>query len=261
MILSNSVKLRLAHGFNHIALLVGVFSFDTQWWMWGIALLVWNFIGTIGISIGFHRLLSHRSFFPPKWFVYASSFVGCLATGGSPLSWVGSHRMHHAHPDKESDPHSPVVKGRTRIYFHLWGKVNIPRRMLRDLLQSKYQKFLHRHYFLILAIWATALYLIHPLVGLFVYSVPAVIAFHSFGLINTLCHGFGYRNFQTADSSSNNWFVNLWTCGEGWHNNHHYRPSSYRIGVNKYEFDISARVIELLGLAKTSTKVPKVTNG
>ncbi len=243
---SNSNKLRIVHLLNHLALAYGLVA--GEWWMWLAAFFVWNLIGSFGISIGYHRLLSHKSFRTSLWLTNLFSFIGCLATGGSPLSWVGSHRLHHASPDGKLDPHSPIQKGYLPIYLHFWGNVIIPRRHIRDLLKSPFQRFLHRHYFKILVLWAALLYLWDPLIGVFVYSVPAVFAFHAFGMINTLCHKFGYRNFEVKDTSTNNWFVNIWTCGEGWHNNHHKNPSSYRIGLKRYEFDLSAFLIEALRL-------------
>jgi stearoyl-CoA desaturase (delta-9 desaturase) len=248
----NSTKLRCFHVFNHAMRFYGFFI--GEWWMWPISFLIWNFIGTFGISIGFHRLLSHRSFKAKKWFKYFSSLIGCLATGGAPLSWVGAHRLHHSSPDGNDDPHSPIVKGYFNVYFHAWGKTIIPRKYIRDLIKSNYHKFLYRYYFLMLFFWAMALYAIDIRLGVFGYSVPAVMAFHVFGLINTCCHRYGYRTHNVSDSSTNNFWVNLVSCGEGWHNNHHKFPASHRIGLERGEFDISAFVIEKLGRAEKGSK-------
>ena len=246
--ISNSKKLRILHLVNHVALIYGIFY--GAWWMWLVSLVAWNFIGSIGISIGFHRLLSHQSFKSSCFFEKFASLIGCFATGGSTIAWVGSHRLHHMGSDQGTDPHSPSQKGFLRVYLHLWGKVYIPRKLVRDLLKSRFHCFLHRYYFHIVVSVAFTLYLIDPFIGIFVYSIPSVIAFHAFGLINTLCHSLGDRNYDTNDSSTNNWFVNLWTCGEGWHNNHHRYPSSYRIGLRPHEVDLSAFIIELFRLDK-----------
>lgn len=229
-----------------------------SWWMWILSFLIWNIIGSIGISIGYHRLLSHKSFHASDFFIKLSSLVGCLATGGAPLSWVGAHRLHHLEPDGKKDPHSPIKKGFFNVYFHLWGKVYIPRKLVQDLLKSDFQKFLYKKYFLILSLWVALLYLIDPLVGVFVYSVPAALAFHAFGLINTLGHRNGYRTYNVNDTSTNNFLVNIFTCGEGWHNNHHKFPSHYRIGLKKSEYDLSAFLIEKFKLSrKPLPKLPK----
>ncbi len=246
---SNSAKIRALHALNHIAFIYALFY--GSWWMWLGAFLVWNIIGSFGISIGYHRLLSHRSFTTSKFYERAFSLIGCLATGGGPISWAGAHRMHHANIDTESDPHSPLIIGKIRSYFHLWDSIQIKRTYVKDLVSDPYLMFLQRNYFKIVTIWAAALYLIDPLLGIFAYSIPSVFAFHGFGLINMLCHGHGYRNFQIADSSTNHWLANVFTCGEGWHNNHHRHPRSYRIGMKKWEWDLSARILETFPIMKT----------
>ena len=239
-----STKLRCLHIANHVALGFGVIY--GEWWMWLGSLLIWNIIGSFGVSIGYHRLLSHRSFRTYPWFEKFCVFLGCLATGGTPLGWVGAHRLHHAYPDKAGDPHSTRQIGFWRTYFHYWGKFHISHSTVRDLLRKPYILFIQRYYFILLLVWAGALYAIHPLLGVFVYSVPAVIAFHAFGLINSLGHTRGYRTYATRDSSRNNWFVNLFTCGEGWHNNHHQFPNNHRIGLAAREYDLSAFLLEKL---------------
>ncbi len=238
----SSNKLRAIHLFNHIMLIPAIIYGD--WTLWLMAFLWWNFLGSFGISIGFHRLLSHKSFQTYSWFENFCIFVGCLATGGSPLGWAGVHRMHHSSPDLVGDPHSPKVIGAFRSYFHLWGQVVIKRRYVKDLIKKPFVIWCHRNYFKILLFWMTALYLINPLVGIFLFSIPAVFAFHAYGQINTLGHKFGYRTYATKDTSRNNWFVNILTCGEGWHNNHHQFPNSYRIGLSRWEFDLSAWILE-----------------
>ena len=128
--------------------------------------------------------------------------------------------------------------------YHAWKPFIIRRRYIRDQLKSPYLKFLHRYYFFILLLYAGLFYWISIPLGIFVYSGPAALAFHGFGLVNTFGHFHGYRNFETKDNSTNSWIANLITWGEGWHNNHHKYPSSYRMGFKPNELDISAWVIE-----------------
>lgn len=236
--------LRLFHIFNHSMVVVGLIT--GKWWYWILSLAIWYIIGTLGISIGYHRYLAHQSFETNRWKAILFSLIGCLATGGSPIAWAGAHRMHHADPDGKLDPHSPHVIGALRSYLHIWDPLIIPRRFVRDLIRDPFQRFLHRKYFWILLIWATSLYYAGLEIGIFVYSVPAALAFHAFGHINSFGHKFGYRNFPTKDTSFNNWWVNILTCGEGWHNNHHKYPRSYRIGLRPNEPDIGAWVLEKL---------------
>lgn len=242
--LNGSQKLRIFHVFNHV---VGAWAVIEYGWLYLlVSLFIWYIIGSFGVSIGFHRLLSHKAFRTPLWVEKILVFIGCLATGGSPLSWVGAHRLHHKFSDSSQDPHSRIQIVAWRVYFHTWKSFVIPRSMIKDLLQKSYVKWLHRNYFMILIVWALSLYAIDPRLGAFMYSWPAIFAFHGFGLINLFGHGHGYRNFATQDSSTNSWIANLLTCGEGWHNNHHKYPSLYRIGLRDGEWDISAWLLEKL---------------
>lgn len=245
---NRTLKLRLYHIANHLLSAWAIYTYGPQWIP--ISLLIWLFIGSFGISIGFHRLLSHRSFSASPRMTNILATIGCLATGGSPLGWAGAHRLHHAAKTPEEDPHAWERLGKVRVYCHAWKQVVIPRRLIQDLLSVPYLRWLHRNYFLFLFVWAAGLYLIHPSVGAFGYSLPAVFAFHGFGLINLFGHLHGYRNFETNDSSTNSWVANLLTCGEGWHNNHHRFPSLYRVGLGRFEFDISAWLIEHLPIAR-----------
>lgn len=243
--MSFSTKLRILHVFNHLMLIPAFYS--GSWWMWLGAFLWWNVLGTVGISACFHRLLAHRSFQAPPWFEKLGLFLGCLATGGTPLGWAGVHRQHHRYVDGPNDPHSPHAIGFLNSYLHLWKRRSIERRFVKDLIRNPTVRFLHRHYFPVLLAWMVLLYAVDFRLGIFVYSIPSVIAFHAYGFINAFGHLWGYRNYDTRDDSRNNWLVNVLTCGEGWHNNHHRFPSHYRIGFKSWEWDPAARLIEILG--------------
>ncbi len=234
--------LRLFHVFNHIAFIYGLFVYG--FFPLGLSLACWFIYGCFGISIGFHRLLSHKSFEAHPVGYYLMSILGSLATGGSPITWVGAHRLHHTYPDHKGDPHSMQNQNSLSIYFHLWKPFFIRRKHIRELVKDPFQVFLHRHYFLLLTVFAGLLYALSPFIGIFCYSVPAVMAFHAFGMINTFGHSHGYRTFETSDHSTNSWIANLLTWGEGWHNNHQRYPKRYRIGINSMEIDISAWIIE-----------------
>ena len=161
--------------------------------------------------------------------------------------------MHHDHLDTKDDPHSPIRIGGFRTHFHLWKNITIKKKYVSDLLKDRFLIYLHKNYYKILIIWMCCLMLINVRFLIYTYCIPAVIAFHAFGFINYLGHTFGYRNFfDKNDTSKNNWFVSLWTCGEGWHNNHHKLPSSYRIGFRWFELDMSAFLLEKLGIIKYS---------
>ncbi len=237
-----SVKLRFFHLFNHCALVSGLFLYSPLWLL--LSFFVWWLIGSLGISIGFHRLLSHKSFRTTSFLGNIFTFIGCLATGGGPVAWVGAHRMHHMHTDKPKDPHSWKEIGALRVYTHYWSPLTIRYSVVRDLLKKPFIVYLQRNYFLIISLWSGTLYLWDPVIGIFAYSAPSVLAFHAFGMINLFGHIHGYRSYNTMDSSTNSWVANLLTFGEGWHNNHHKYPTSYRIGLGRHEYDISAWFLE-----------------
>ena len=243
-------KLRMFHGFNHLLFLYALFLDGFSLYLL-YSLFIWNIIGCLGVSIGYHRLLAHKSFRSYRWFERLCVLIGCLSTGGSPISWAGTHRMHHDHLDTKQDPHSPKRIGGFRTHFHLWN-TEVSKKYVSDLLKDKFLVSIHRNYYKILILWIGALALIDFRFLIYTYCIPSVIAFHAYGFVNYLSHTFGYKNFSIPkDTSRNNWFVNLWTCGEGWHNNHHKLPSSYRIGWRWFEWDISAFVLERFSLMKT----------
>ena len=245
-------KLRLFHLANHISVVCFLYIDGLSIYLL-YSLLIWNILGCFGVSIGFHRLLAHKSFRSHKWFERLCVFMGCLTTGGSPISWAGIHRMHHDHLDTKQDPHSPLRIGGFKTHFHLWPALNIPRKYVSDLLKDKFLLYLHKNYYKILLAWIGVLLLADIRFFVYAYSAPSIMAFHSFGFVNYLGHRFGYKNFKEPnDSSKNNWFVNLWTAGEGWHNNHHKLPSSYRIGFRRFEWDMAAFFLEKLALIKHS---------
>jgi len=239
--------LRLFHLANHIICVVFLYL-DRSFVLVLYSFLIWNVLASFGVSIGFHRLLAHKSFETYKYFEKLCVLLGCFSTGGSPVSWVGIHRLHHAQTDTKKDPHSPFFKGWFKVQFNLWEVQSIPKKYVADLMSDRFLVFLHKNYFKILFFWIFLLLLIDVRVLVYVYSLPAVMSFYSFGFINLLGHQSGYKNFQ--NTAKNNWFVNLWTAGEGWHNNHHQIPHSYRIGFRWFEWDISASLLEHLHLIK-----------
>ena len=193
-------KLRVFHWFNHL-LFVNVLFLDGFSLYLLYSLFIWNIIGCFGVSIGYHRLLAHKSFRSYKWFERFCVFLGCLSTGGSPISWAGSHRMHHEHLDTEQDPHSPQRIGAFKAHFHLWNK-KISRRYVRDLLKDSFLVALHRNYYKILILWISFLILIDFRFLVYTYCVPSVMAFHAYGFVNYLAHTIGYKNFFVPKDTS-----------------------------------------------------------
>jgi len=240
----------------HLLALLGIFFFTWKA-LWVCLLLHWV-TGCLGITLCYHRLLTHNSFKVPKWLEYTLAIIGCMASQGSPRIWVGTHRLHHANTDVEGDPHSPVFGffdshmgwtfKRSPHIYHLVANLN-----------SAFYLFLDGVHFLfniplaiLLYYWGGWSFVIW---GIFVRTV---LVWHSTWSVNSFAHVWGYTNYKTNDNSKNNWIVALLTFGEGWHSNHHAFQTSARHGIKWWEYDITFYIIKLLesiGLA-TSVKIP-----
>jgi fatty-acid desaturase len=211
--------------------------------MFCISLVLYALIGCFGISIGYHRYLSHKSFtFKKSWLQWPCIFLGCLAGTGSPIGWVAVHREHHRHSDRTGDPHSPHTIGYKSLlanYQYEWNKWPI-----RDLISNPTHRFIHDYYFILLAVWIIAWAIIGLPFLIYVVILPMVLAIWASTISNYINHKFGYKNYKTIDESGNCWYTALLTFGEGWHNNHHARPKSYRFGQNWWELDLGAFLIE-----------------
>lgn len=253
------IPIHLLCGWAFIRLLMGWTSFS---WLWA-SLLGWVLISGFGIAVGFHRLFSHRSFVVAPWLEKTLAYLGCLGCQGSPLFWVSLHNgLHHPYADTAKDLHSPVL-GRWNSYmgwqFHLNPK-SIPMRMASALHSKKYFRFLHKNYYsLVWGTLAVAAVISHDL-ALFLLVVPMTLSLHSENLVDLFGHWpiFGYRNHSTRDLSSNNFILGFLTFGQGWHNNHHWRPNDYNFGGDRWwEWDPSVVLIGILKvLSRISEKTP-----
>jgi len=211
-----------------------------------LSFVVFYIITIIGVSAGLHRYFCHKSFKTTPFWENVMLWVSVPSTLGTPISWVGTHRMHHAFSDKDNDPHSPLILGFARSYLHIWSSTKIPTQMVSDIIRNKTAKFIHQNYLKLLFLYIAILYLIDPVVGIVFYSIPAMIMFHATGLINAVGHTMGYRNFETRDNSRNSLISSLLTAGEGLHNNHHGDPYSPKFSVNPNEIDVTWYFIKLI---------------
>ena len=229
----------------------------------------------LGITVGFHRLLTHRSFQTHKATEYVLATLGSMAVEGPVISWVADHRKHHAHTDKEGDPHSPHVgRGdgvigalRGLWYAHMgWlfdahGRAEAER-YARDLVEDRGMRFLSRWFLgvaaLGLLIPAGLGYLLDgtlkgALTGLLWGGFVRIFMLHHVTWsINSVCHFFGRRRFAVEDHSTNVFWLALPSFGESWHHNHHAFPRSAVHGLKWWEIDTSAvviRTLRRLGLA------------
>jgi stearoyl-CoA desaturase (delta-9 desaturase) len=216
---------------------------------------------SLGIGMGYHRLLTHRSYQTPKWVEYSLAVCGTLALQGGPIVWVATHRIHHRFSDKPGDPHTPRDgKWWSHVVWMLVSEAASARaadcsRYAPDLCADRFLVWLSKYSYAALAILAVALFVLGGwpflLWGVF---FRVTMGLHVIWMVNSLTHFWGKRRFATRDESRNNWFVALLSFGEGWHNNHHAHPTSARHGLAWYEIDVSwmtIRILQLVGLAKS----------
>jgi fatty-acid desaturase len=237
------------------------------------AVLYWMTIG-FGIGMGYHRLLTHRSYKVPRALEYFFAVCGTLTLEGGPIFWVATHRVHHQHADKDLDPHTPRHGGFwAHMGWILFGepKHNDTKRMSKyapDLAKDPFYVWLNNWHFMPLVLLTAILYAVGGLqLVLWGTCMRVVLGLHATWLVNSATHMWGSQRFNTRDDSRNSWWVALVTFGEGWHNNHHAHPTSARHGLAWYEFDltwIQIWVLKSLGIAKNvkvaSVKEPMVVD-
>jgi stearoyl-CoA desaturase (delta-9 desaturase) len=241
----------------HVLAIAALFTFS--WSNLIAAMILWWFAGSLGIGIGYHRLLTHRGFKTPKWVEYTLSTIGTLAIQSGPLSWVTTHRIHHAFTETEKDPHSP----RFGTY---WGHIGwifrgtaqnqswaTMQRYCPDFANDRFHQIIDKYYYVPTIILAAGLFAIGGFsMVLWAVFLRTVVGWHFTWLVNSATHLWGTRRFETRDDSRNNGLIAAITWGEGWHNNHHAYPRSAKHGLAWYEFDINwieIRLMEKLGLA------------
>jgi stearoyl-CoA desaturase (delta-9 desaturase) len=236
----------------HILTIYAFFIFSGIDWFKAFA--VYSVTASLGISVGFHRLLSHKSFETKRIFEMIAILAGTYGLVGSSLAWVNTHRTHHRFTDKQKDPHSPFVLGFVKAQWLSMFSSPASVRYVPDLLRDKFQIFLHKKYYLIHLLIATILSLMFGLKGMMTYyAVPACLLWNMGSLVNTICHSrFGYRNYETKDRSVNNPIFGLLVFGEGWHNNHHGDPKNKKFSRKWYEVDLSYAIIRLIKNGTTS---------
>ena len=242
----------------HLAAIVSLFMFS--WKAFLIMFPLFWIAGSLGIGMGFHRLLTHRGYKTPKLVEYFLTICGALALEGGAINWVVTHRIHHANTDTDGDPHTPrdggwwshmgwILRGTAQQHDEavMW-------RYAPDLMKDPVHVWLNRTYFVPLIICGLVLLVFGGwsvmMWGIF---VRVTVGLHMTWLVNSATHMWGSRRFATTDDSTNNWWVALLTFGEGWHNNHHAHPRSAKHGLAWYELDINwigIRALKALGLAK-----------
>jgi sn-1 stearoyl-lipid 9-desaturase len=248
----------------HIGALLALIPGTFNWRAVGVAFFLYWVTGGLGITLGFHRLVTHRSFQTPKWLEYFLALCGTLACQGGPFEWIGMHRIHHLHSDQDLDPHD---SNKGFWWSHLgWMIHHAPAqdeisRYIKDISDDPVYQFYQKNMIgiqvalgvllLLLGGWSFVIW------GIF---VRVVVVYHCTWLVNSATHKFGYRSHESGDNSTNCWWVALLVFGEGWHNNHHAFQYSARHGLQWWEFDLTwltIRLLQTLGLA-TNVKLAAV---
>jgi len=221
----------------------------------------------IGITVGFHRLLTHRAFQSGKVTKGVLAILGCMAAQGPPVYWVSNHRRHHRFVDRAGDPHSPICSDNRELnawegfwHSHIgWTfrhDLSNSVEHCPDLLRDATVRWVGRHYFK----WVGLSFLIPGVVGWLIAGqaqgfaegllwgglLRLFFSYHMTNAINSAAHMWGYRRYDTGDTSRNNWFFGIVTLGEGWHNNHHADGTAAFFSRAWYEIDIGGAVIFLL---------------
>jgi stearoyl-CoA desaturase (delta-9 desaturase) len=202
------------------------------------------------VTAGYHRYFSHRSFKTSRVFQFILGFLAQTSAQRGILWWAAKHRHHHKHSDTDLDVHSPRHKG---FWYSHVGWIFTPRHDMADFSSipdlTKYPelRWLDRNKYTPAAILALAFFLWMGWVGLVVgFFWSTVLLYHGSFMINSLAHVFGRQRYVTGDDSRNNWFLAIFTLGEGWHNNHHAYQRSTRQGFRWYEFDFTFYGLKVL---------------
>lgn len=221
---------------------------------WGTALLpilgYFLYIG-LGVSVTFHRQLTHRAYKTHPIISKLGTLLGCLANTGSSIVWVAIHMTHHRHSDTEMDPHSPRHKGLKTFLLEYDMDMKKVRWKMKHLIGDPFHMFLHNYYFLVLAMYSLLLYAIGgAYLMIFLHWFPMIISGAMSNIVNYIGHKpnwwGGYRRYETRDDSVNNWLWAIPSWGETLHNNHHKKPYSYSHSEKWYELDIGGWIVKLI---------------
>ncbi len=226
-----------------------------------VLLVVLYFVTGIGITVGFHRFATHRSFRSGRAVEFVLLALGSMAVEGQVMTWVATHWKHHQYADKPGDPHSPLEG---LLHAHVgWmfgddgGMVN---QEVKYLKQDRVAGFINRTFVLWVALGLLIPFLIDGWRGLLWGGLVRIFLLHHVTWsVNSVCHQFGRRSFDTPDQSRNQWIVGLLGLGEGWHNNHHAFPESAFHGLHWYQIDVSGYLIRLLERAGMISGVRRIS--
>lgn len=274
MSLANGVK-QVVFWLVHLACILAIWS-GVSWIALAVCFALY-FVRMFGITGGYHRYFSHRTFQTSRVFQFLLGWLGATSGQKGPIWWASHHRHHHRHSDTEEDVHSPVVSG---IYYAHVGWVlssqfiDTRKDQVKDLLKFPELRWLDRNHLIPPTLLAVSVFFfgswlnhVAPELGtsgfqmlVWGFFVSTVLLYHGTFCINSFTHLIGKRRFNTSDDSRNNWLLALITLGEGWHNNHHRYPGSESQGMYWWEIDIShyiLRGLERFGLVWDLRRYPE----
>ncbi len=239
----------------HLFTLYAIYAAFTGSWEtinWLYLALGYFCIMILGVTLAYHRMISHKAFETYTPIKYILIFFGMLSGQGSPIFWTATHRgMHHPYSDTLKDPHSPRHGFWHSWFLWLWKieESDLSTRRVLDLVQDPFMAWCHKNYMNLY--WGANLViaLISFDFWLWFVMVPSVIAFHSYSITNSLTHykNLGYRNYNTTDNSTNTWWLWPLILGECWHNNHHGDVKAYNFGNKRWwEVDPAGMLITLI---------------
>mmetsp|Transcript_9048 Transcript_9048/g.27192 ORF Transcript_9048/g.27192 Transcript_9048/m.27192 type:complete len:352 (-) Transcript_9048:124-1179(-) len=240
--------------------------FTMSWRNVGLMTIFYIITGMIGITMTYHRLLSHKSFKVPKWLEYFLAYCGVMSGQGDPITWVKDHRHHHKYCDTNEDVHTPKEGF---WWSHAGWLVNnavtdkrkelTDETIATDLEKQGFYRFLKKTYGLHMILQGALMWYFFGFGGfVWAYAFRAVWVYHITWFVNSASHVWGYQSYKTGDISKNNWWVGILAFGEGWHNNHHAFEYSARHGLEWWQYDPTwwtIRFLKFLGLAK-NVKLP-----
>ena len=242
----------------HVLAVVALFFFT--WTGFFVAIFLWWLSTSVGIGMGYHRLLTHRGYKIPRWLEYCLTVCATLALEGGPIFWVATHRIHHQFSDQDGDPHSPVEgtwwahMGWILVGKSMHHDTSTLARYVPDLAKDKFYVWITKyHYVPLIAVGVILLAAGGWPVVLWGIFLRTVVGLQTTWLVNSATHSWGTRRYKTRDLSTNSLWVALLTWGEGWHNNHHAHPTSARHGLKWYEIDFNwygIWMLNKLGLAR-----------
>jgi fatty-acid desaturase len=261
--------------------LLSLLIFVPWYFSWsGVAIAIFGFplYGMLGITLCYHRVLTHRGATLSKWLEHFFAILGVCCLQDSPARWVAVHRLHHRHSDEQPDPHSPLVSffwahmGWVMVHNREHDRFRFYEQYARDVLRDPFYMWIERNlmWFWIYAAHAVLYFVAGLGVGRLISGewlagvqlgaswlvwgvfFRTVFVWHATWAVNSVTHVLGYRNYDTHDDSRNHWLVAFVAYGEGWHNNHHADQRAAAHGHKWWEYDMTyacIRLLEAVGLA------------